>query len=117
MTNLTNWHYRGRGTCGIYEVHDELSDRRYIGSSNHCEYMLERHRMRIGRGSLKIPGGLQALVYSGKAVRLAYRVLKAVPRADLAAEETKAIHAAGAKATNIHRWVSRRAADARWLER
>ena len=108
MSNYADWRRRGRGTCGIYEIYDELSGRRYIGSSTHCQYRLELHRMRINRGSSKLPSGVQRLAYTGQPVLLSYRVLKAVPECDLAMEEGKAIAKAGDKATNVQRSVSRR---------
>jgi hypothetical protein len=102
MTNFTNWHYaKGRGTCGVYAVVDELSGRCYIGSAVCCEYRLELHRIRVGRRSRRVPEGLKRLAYGSEPVRLKYHILREVPEAELTDWEQAAIDAAGDKATNV----------------
>src|ERR1700754_478469 len=117
MSNFTHWHYiRGAGTCGVYEVYDELSGRRYIGSSECCEYRLQLHEQRIRRRSRNIPAGLKALAYVDRPVKLVYRILKAVPKDQLVAAEQAAWSKAAHTATNQN-FPSRKPHYFKWRDR
>jgi hypothetical protein len=107
MSNWTNWHdAKGRGTCGIYQIKDELSGRVYIGQSTNCEYRLGQHRQRLDRGSRRLPQGLKNLAYPDRAVRLTYTIIIRCRREELDRFEFQAM--CGKDCTNIHHGVAAR---------